>query len=217
MSKVPRNLRNNIISYVAYLAGNTPGKKEQYDRNLIMYLQQNASSSYNKNNLDDIKSINSQLAIAIKKSRYDDLFEDFVKSGYINPRELDGEDSLRESLKNSMDKNPNLKKYEQRTPRKYNGLIRQFIDGMINTEDGQKIISKGQRAVLISDSTIDDYRKKVKESQQEKFERLVRENKAVAIFDKKTKQERVVYADKNKYRDLNSGRFAKRPKQLQLR
>ena len=218
MTNIPRNLRNNLISYANYTVGKSDKEQESFNRGLAKYLAQNGSAVYNRSNLDELSRINSKLALVIKKSRYDDLFDDFVNSGYIDIKTLDSEKGLREALKNSIEKNPNLKGFKDRTPRRFKTLVSEFVSGMVDTKRGTRIVQQERKAVIVTTDNFEEYQRRVNERQQEKFRELVRRSNAVAIFNKKIGREQLIYRDrKQRYRDINTGRYAPRPSQLQLR
>ena len=218
MSSIPRQQRNNLITYANYVVGNSTTEKLSYQQGLVKYLEQNASAVYNRQNLEDLSRINSSLAIAIKKSRYDDLFDDFVQSGYIDTDSLDSEDGLRQALTKSLEKNPNLKSYKDSTPRRFRNLVGDFLRGMLDTKQGTRIIQQERRAVLVTPDNFEEYQRRVNERQQEKFRDLVRRSNAIAVYNKRLKREQLIYRDrKRRYRDINTGRYAPRSSQLTFR
>jgi hypothetical protein len=218
MTNIPRNLRNNIISYANYVTNNTPGRGRNFQDSLIQYLRENAASSYNRENIGTFERLNSELAVKIKKARYDDLFEDFVQSGYIDLSSIEGEDDLREALSQSLIKNKNLSKFKDSTPRKFQRMIKEFVAGMSDAKRAVKLLEEERRAVMVNEDNKERYEDVVKKERRIKFERLVRQNRVVGRYDAKTKKESVIYRDKKgRYRDINSGAFVKQPRQLSLK
>lgn len=220
MSNIPRNLRNNLINYGFFVSEypDSPRDNQRFKQDMLKYVQRGGNSNYNKGSLASINSINPSLSLQIKKARYDDLFEDFVKSGYIDLDEIDSQEDLREELEKALSNNPAFSEFKGKTPRRFKSMANQFFRGMKESAGGKKFTSRRRTAVIINNDNFNSFESRVNQRQREKFKKLVNNNNAINIFNKKTKGQQVIYKDPmGRFRDINTGRYAPKPTQLTFR
>lgn len=210
---VPIADRGNLLSYIDDVR--TAARKEvreKIGRAKIRYIRNSGGKNYNKENLNILEATSKPLSIVVKKRRYDDLFEDFME--YLDEDKLYEPNTLKDELKDLFDKNPRMDEFRRKNQKGYDGMVDSLSEKFLRTGKAQEFFDE-KSVERLSPERKTVYISKVNKKQQPRWHDLVAQKRAYKIFNPKIKELQLIYQDKqDKYRDINSGRFAPRPSNL---
>lgn len=202
--------RGNLLAYIDNVRDAArKDVKEKIGRAKIRYLRNSGGKSYNKQNLNILEATSRPLTLVVKKRRYDDLFEDFME--YLDEDKLYSPDTLKDELRQLFDKSKRFDDFRERRVKNYTAMIDNLTDKFLATRRAQEYFDeKTVERLTPARSTV--YTKRIKKKQQDKWQKLVGQEKAYKIFNKQKKETQFIYEDKKaRYRDINTGRFAPSP------
>lgn len=213
---VPVEDRGNLLKYIDNVrAAARKEVREKIGRAKIRYIRNSGGKNYNRENLNILEATSRPLSVVVRKRRYDDLFEDFME--YLDEDKLYEPQSLKEELTSLFDKNVRMEDFRRKNRSGYNKMISGLTSRFLATGKAQEYFDE-KNVEQLSPERKTVYISKVKKKQRERWNELVSQKKAYKIFNPRQKAIQLIYQDaKDKYRDINTGRFAPRPSKLRKR
>lgn len=204
MSQVPKDLRSNSIAYAETVEGFNQGDRQ---KSIMQFIRAGGDATYDRTSQLIWNRVNPRLGKAISKSRYDDLFEDFVELGVLDIDDVKNPEDFRDTVEEALRNNTKFESFQNRNPSRFKGMVDKLAKQFLRT--GRVV----ERAVASNVEELSELRarevaKSFKEPRREKLVGQAKKMELFRVFDEQKGEDRIVRKNaRGRWYDVRTGGF----------